>query len=321
MTHSYNLRPVLLASAAVLGLALPAQAEPPTVVTDIAIIGAMVDQVMGDLGASVVLMDQGGDPHSYQMRPSQARALNGADLLVWVGPELSPWLARPAAALPAGNSLPLLALPGTHLRAYAETGEAHDHDHDHEHEHEHEHGEDDHAGHDHSGTDPHAWLDPDNSTVWLNAIAETLSQRDPENAATYHANAEAGVADVEAADAALAATLAPLKDRRFVVFHDAYGYFTDHYGLAPAIAVSLGDASSPSAARLQQVRGDLVEQKAVCAFPEANHDPRLLQTAIEGTGLRLGDAIAPEGRPSGTTPSYPQFLNDLGQTISGCLSE
>ncbi|HWL57274.1 MAG TPA: metal ABC transporter substrate-binding protein, partial [Paracoccus sp. (in: a-proteobacteria)] len=167
----------------------------------------------------------------------------------------------------------------------------------------------------------HAWLDPENGTVWLNAIAEALSQRDPENAATYRANAEAGVAEVKAADAALAATLAPLKDRRFVVFHDAYGYFTDHYGLAPAIAVSLGDASSPSAARLQQVRGELGDQKAVCAFPEANHDPRLLQTAIEGTGIRLGDAIAPEGKASGSTPTYPGFLSELGQTIATCLSK
>lgn len=319
MTHC--LRPTLLASAAVLGLALPVRAEVPTVVADIPIIGAMVDQVMGDLGASVVLMDQGGDPHSYQMRPSQARALNGAGLLIWVGPELSPWLARPAAALPPEDSLPLLAQPGTHLRAYAEAGGAHDHNHDHEHDHDHDHGQDDHAGHDHSGTDPHAWLDPDNGAVWLNAIAEALSQRDPENAATYRANAEAGVAEVKAADAALAATLAPLKDRRFVVFHNAYGYFTDHYGLAPAIAVSLGDASSPSAARLQQVRGELAEQKAVCAFPEANHDPRLLQTAIEGTGIRLGDAIAPEGKASGSAPTYPGFLSELGQTIAACLSK
>lgn len=314
------IRPSSLVLAAALGTtALPARAEVPRVVTDIPVVGAMVQQVMGDLGQPEILLQAGGDPHSYQLRPSQARSLQDADLLIWVGPELTPWLERAATSLSAQSEmLALLDLPATHRRDYA--GGEHEHEHEHEHD-GHGHAEEQaHHDHDHSGTDPHAWLDPANGQAWLAGIAETLSRRDPDNAGVYAANAAKAADEIAALDEELKSALTPTQGKRFVVFHDAYGYFTEHYGLEPAIAVSLGDASTPSAARLRAIRDEIAEEGAVCAFPEANHDPKLIAAVIEGSEIRQGAALDPEG--TGATPGaglYAELLRDMGQALADCL--
>lgn len=327
-----RLRPLILSCLGGIALASPALADVPRIVTDTPVAGALVQQVLGDLGQPEILLDTGGDPHNYQLRPSQARSLQSADLLIWIGPELSPWLARTAGAMTDGSAIALLATPQTELRDFGSAApetDDHDHgDHDHEahdhdaHDHADDHEAEDHAGHDHAGIDPHAWLDPENGKRWLTAIADLLAERDPQNAASYRANADQGIARIAELDASLGALLAPLRDRQIAVFHDAYGYFTAHYGLKPAIAVSLGDASQLSAARLKEVQSAIARENVACAFPEANHDPKLLHVALEGTGTRLGAALDPEGvtleRNAGL---YPAILENLGRSIAGCLSE
>lgn len=310
--------------------ALPALAAVPTVATDTPITQSLVAMVMGDLGSPSVLMGQGGDPHHYQMRPSEARALSRADLLVWTGPALTPWLDR-AADERSGPSLVLLEAEGTHLRQFApgesdddedEAGaEAHDHeDHDHE---AHDHGEEGHGEeghHHHDGTDPHAWLDPGNAKAWVAAVAAKLSALDPGNAATYAANAEAAEAGLDALDAEVKATLAPAAGKPIVVFHDAYGYFREHYGLDVVGTLALGDAATPGAARMAELRETLASAKAVCAFPETNHDPKLMETLVEGTETRLGAALSPEGGTA--TPGaglYAQTLTTLAGAIADCV--
>ncbi|MDS9466052.1 zinc ABC transporter substrate-binding protein [Paracoccus sp. MBLB3053] len=326
MRQHFRLAP---AFAVILGSgALPALADPPRVVSDIPVVGAMVQEVMGDLGEPTVLLETGGDAHHYQLRPSQARSLQDAELLVWVGPELTPWLARPAESLSQGRSLGLLALPETHRRDYgsAEAHEGHDHeDHGHDHDHAghdhdaHDHGEGD--GHDHSGVDPHAWLDPENGRLWLGAIAASLSELDPENASTYSANAKAAAEEIAAQDQTLRATLETVKGKSFVVFHDAYGYFTEHYGLMPAIPVSLGDAAAPSAARLREIQQQVQHENATCAFPEANHDPKLLTAVLEGSDVRQGNALDPEGSLATSGKGlYSAILSNLGSALADCLS-
>lgn len=318
----------MILSGLISAAALPASAEVPRVVTDLPITASLVQQVMGDLGQPDLLLDKGADPHHFQLRPDQARALSRADLLIWVGPEMTPWLDRGAESLASDTSaLLLLAVPQTHRIAFAEaeaeaeSGDHHDDhadSHDHAGGHDHGHGHD----HDHSGLDPHAWLDPENALTWLDAIAGALAEADPENAETYAANAADAHRQIAALDAELRTELAPYTDQRFVVFHDAYGYFTQHYGLHPAIPVSLGDASAPSAGQLGAIRDRIAAEKAACAFPEANHDSRLLATAIEGSEARLGAPLDPGGSTHEPGPElYAQTLRSIGQALSECLSK
>lgn len=309
----------LTASAALVALtALPALAEVPTVMTDIPATGSLVQQVLGDLGEVGVLLPAGGDAHHHQLRPSDAAALQDADLLIWVGPELTPWLDRAAGSLSNGRSLALLAQPETHRRSF--DGEA-DGEHDHEDEAADVPEDHDAEGHDHGGLDPHAWLDPLNGKLWLTVIADALSEADPDNAAIYAANASDGAAELDQTIRQIGGLLAPVSDRRFVVLHDAYGYFTDSFGLDPAIAVSAGDASAPSAARLSQVRDELQAESVLCAFPENGHDPALIESIIEDTAIRMGDALDPSGaRQRIGAPLYSALLQQMGETMADCLS-
>ncbi|MFC3167869.1 zinc ABC transporter substrate-binding protein [Paracoccus fontiphilus] len=311
----------LVLSTLALLAAFPALAEQPQVVADTSVTASLVRQVMGEEAQVRVLLPQGASVHHHQLRPSDARGLQEAGLLVWTGPELTPWLARSAGSL-SGDvmQLRLLEVPETHLRNYAGADD-HDHDHDHDHEHGHDHSPDDHD-HVHSGTDPHAWLDPTNARLWLTAIADTLAKADPDNAGLYAQNAKAAAQRIAELDADLQAQLAPHKEASFVVFHDAYGYFTEHYGLRPAIPVSLGDASTPSAARLSAIRAEIEATGATCAFPEYASDPRLVRTAVEGTDIRMGDELSPEGGAAEAGPGlYADVLTSLATALTDCLSD
>lgn len=288
------MRPILPALA-LAALSQPALAAVPKVVTDFAPIQSLVLQVMGDLGQPQMLSTIGGDPHDFQLRPSQAEALNGADVIFWDGPELMPGLAKAIGTLGTkAVSVPLLHDGGGHTRQFGD-------------------GE---------GTDPHAWLDPTNAEAWLGTIAATLGKLDPEHAAAYQANAAAAEARVKALDAKLTAELAPAKGVPIVVFHDAFGYFADHYGLKVVGAIELGDAATPSAAQLSEIRKVIRDGHAVCVFPEAGRDPKFVATVTEGTGVRIGagqDLEATQVTDKPTAGFYDQLLRHLAKTIADCV--
>lgn len=330
--------------------ALPALADVPRVITDIVPVHSLVAQVMGDLGQPELLLDAGADAHSFQLRPSQAAALQEAGLIVWIGPEMTPWLERALDGIAADvPRLGLLAAEGTFRQAFAaeddgETGHDHDaadhdaadHDHaaqdaaaDDAHAHESDgeghdaaapedaHGEDE---HDHSGTDPHAWLDPGNARHWLGLIAAELSRLDPENAATYAANAQGAQAAVTAVEAELSARLAPLQGKPFFVFHDAYGYFAGHFGLTVAGSVAEGDAADPGAARLAALRDSLAATPGTCLFPETQHDPAPVQSIVGATGVRLGAPLDPEGALVEPGPqAWGRLMGGLATALADCL--
>lgn len=305
-----------------------AAAQVPDVVTDIPPVHALVSQVMGDLGTPTLLLTKGASEHDFQLRPSQAAALADAELVVWIGPELTPWLERAMQGLTTAQSLALLDAPETATRAFSEDGA---------HMHEDEHGDEGHAAEDaqadehadhenehdhHGGTDPHAWLDPANAKAWLDLIAARLSDLDRANAATYAANAAQARTALDALDARITARLAPVKDRPIVVYHDAYGYFAAHYGLQIFGSVALGDATAPGAAKLAALQQALASDQAICVFPEAQHDPALVERLVEGTSLRLGPALDPVGSTlAAGAGAYGALLENLAEAITGCLAQ
>lgn len=281
---------------------LPALAAPPLVVTDIPPVHALTAQVMGALGSPVLLLAPGADEHDFQLRPSQMRDIAGAGLIVWIGPELTPWLDRASAGATA-TSLRLLKAPGTTQRAFADA-----------------HGADEDHDEDHSGIDPHAWLNPRNAALWLPLIAAELSRLDPANAATYAANASAAAAEVAALDAEIAAILAPAAALPFASQHDAYGHFIDRYGLTFAGAIADGEAADPGAAHLSDLRARLEAGEVACLFPEVQHDPAMALQLAEGTPARLGGALDPVGSALEPGPgAYAELLRAIAGTLAACL--
>jgi zinc transport system substrate-binding protein len=305
-TISFTLASLLVMTAAV-------RAEVPRVVADIPPVHALVAQVMGDLGTPELLLEKGASEHSFQLRPSQAAGLNDADLVVWIGPELTPWLDRALEAVPLEVSrLGLLDAPGTITQAYGAGG------HDHAGE---AHAEE--AGHDHAhdGVDPHAWLKPANAQIWLMAIAGELARLDPENAATYTANAVAAGEGVAALDAEVAGLLAPVADQPVIVFHEAFGYFAAQYDIHIAGAIAEGDAAAPGAARIAELREMVVAGEAVCVFPEVQHDPVMVEQMVEGTQARVGAPLDPVG--SSLEPGaglYAVLLTGMATAIADCIA-
>lgn len=326
------------AAVALLAGAGGAWAEVPRVAADITPVHGLVARVMQGLGAPALVVPPGASPHGYAMRPSEAQALDQADLVFWMGEALTPWLEAPLEEL-AGDAhrVELLAADGTEVLAFREGArfEAHGHDEDHgDHEDHDDHaghedhadhdspeGDDDHThshGHSHAGADPHAWLLPANAQAWLDLIAAELAEHDPDNAAAYKANAEAGKQEIADAAASISASLEPFRTKQFIVFHDAYQYFERGFGLNAAGAISLGDAVKPSPARIAEVRGVVADLKVSCVFSEPQFNPGVVATVLDGTGA--GTALLdPLGAKLEPGPQfYPALLRDIGSAIAGC---
>ena len=216
-------KPFFLALAAALSWSTVALAEVPSVVTTIKPLHALVAAVMGDLGTPALIVKGAASPHSYSLKPSDAQALQAANLVFWTGHGLELFLEDSIDTLaPKATIVELSKAPGIELLPPRETGTFEHHDHDEEehageaHADEHEHGEE---------QDLHFFLDPANAKVMVATIADSLVAADPEHADTYRANAAKETADLDALIAETEASLAPIKDRPFVVFHDAYQYF------------------------------------------------------------------------------------------------
>lgn len=271
-----------------------AQAKVPKVVTDFAPVYSLTAQVMGDLGSPDVLVRGGSDPHDYQMRPSQAQAVETADLVIWVGPELTPWLGRVLDTVASGQRLGLLADPHTKRRIYdGINGES-------------------------GTTDPHAWLDPEIAQAWAGAIRDSLSSADPENSAQYAANAAQLIADLGQLEVEATASLSKVK-KPIIVGHGAFGYFAARFGLMIAAAIEEGEAVAPGAAHLSMVRSKLESGEVACLFPAADHDPGQAATLVDGTPAKLGPALDPEAVT--LTPGaelYQRLIRDLAQGIASC---
>ena len=303
-----------------------AVAEVPRVVTDIAPVHSLVAQVMAGVGVPDLLIDQATSPHHFALRPSQARALQEADLVIWIGAGLSPALSGAIADLVgAGKEMALLSVPQTDLLPIREDVrfEAHRHDDHDDHGHD-DHGHDDHKdeGHEdhaHDGAiDPHAWLDPDNAALWLTAIAEELATADPDHAQTYLRNATNAARQVEGLADQIEADFVATPPPAFIVFHDAYQYFEDAFDISAQGAISLSDASAPSAARLSEIRTIVAEQGVECLFAEPQFDPDILTAVADAAPVSIA-VIDPYGGhiPTGVD-FYPALLQDLATGISGC---
>ena len=264
------------------------------------------------------------------MRPSDARALRKAELVFWIGPDFTPWLAKPLRTLAAqAEVMALHGIEGTVHRPFREGArfEAHGHDDGH-HEadgaHDDHHDADDdhhdaHGGHDHGAIDPHSWLDPRNAALWADAVAARLAAADPVNAALYTENAAAFRDDLSALEKEVAAALEPLHGAGFIVFHDAYQYFEARFGIEAAGAIALGDASTPGAARLRAVRETVRDTGAACIFLEEQQPEKLAHTVAEGLSVKIGK-LDPIGAtiPPGPT-LYATLLRDLAESFNICL--
>lgn len=283
-------------------------ADVPRVMTDIAPIHSLTAQVMGDLGTPGVLLPPGADPHDFAMRPSDAERLGDADLMIWVGDGLTPWLAEPLNTLaPQAVKISLLDAPGWDKLDVRETGEDKD-----GHDHSHDHGHDD--------VDPHAWLDPVVARAWVTVITAALSTADPENAPIYAANGDTAKVELTALEQQLANELTGLANQAYVLPHDGYQYFEARFGLTAQAAIAGIDARTPGPAQIATLRDQMTDNGIVCVFSDAEIGDRWATLVTEGTDAKTA-VIDGVGAGLDAGPAlYRAMLTRLTNGFQGCLT-
>ena len=336
-------RSLLISAAALIGLSLAAptsawSAENPIpVVATFSILGDMVKRIGGDRVAVTTLVGADGDAHVYQPVPADARAVNQAEILVFNGLAFEGWLDRLVEAsdfdglrVVATDGIEAIRLDGDDDH-HDDHGDEDDHaakdDHDDEHKHaaKDDHDDDHDDAHDHGAFDPHAWQDIANAVIYVDNITAALAKTDPANASTYYGNRATYVAEMQALDAEIRKRFAELpEDRRTVVTaHDAFGYFSETYGLSFVAPRGLSTESAPSAGNVAALIRQIREEGITAVFVETLSDQRLLKQIADETGASIGGTLYSDALsgPDGPASTYLDMMRHNSSTLADALSQ
>lgn len=304
MSRFFSLFVAFVASFLLIG---PARAD-VKVLTSIKPLQLIAAAVQDGVGTPEVLLPPGASPHHYALRPSDVRKVQSVDLLYWIGPDMEGFLPR----VLNGRTLPAVAvqeLPGLKLRHFAEDSQSHTDDDGDEHDHDHRPGT----------IDAHLWLSPINARVIAAKIAADLSAADPANAARYQSNLKGFNQRLDALDTRLKSRLAGIAGKPYFVFHEAFDYFEDTYGLKHAGVFAVAAEVQPGAQHVAAMRTRLQAVGKTCVFSEPPLRPRLAETLVAGLPVKLAELDALGGYTPTTAQGYEQLLEKLGNDLAGCL--
>jgi len=310
---SAALAALLLAQVA----ATSAAAELKVVVT-IKPLHALVAHVMSGVASPVLLVNGTASPHTFALRPSEAKLVSEADLFFRMGETVEPFTGRVVRALPKSVEVVTLQdAPRLKLlaRRTGATFEAHGHGKGTDRSHAHPH-----TAPAADAVDGHAWLDPDNAAAMTDRIEQALSAKAPAHAATFKANADALKTGLAALATELHRDLESIAGRPYIVFHDAFQYLEQRFQLNAVGSISVSPEVPPSAKRLTELRRKIQSLGATCVFAEPNFDTRLVANLIEGTFARVG-TLDPEGGSLEPGPDlYFTLMRRLAGGLKGCLA-
>jgi zinc/manganese transport system substrate-binding protein len=295
--------PAFIASLCVSLLPLFAHAAEFEVVASFSILGDLVREVGGERVTVRALVGPDSDAHTYEARPSDARQLGRARLVVVNGLGFDDWLARLARSSGRGDVL-LVASRGIRpLRVEDDDGHGHDHDND---------------------LDPHAWQDVGNTLKYVDNIEAALVAADPAGAAGYHVRADAYRAQLRQLDTDIRAAInrLPPERRKVVSSHDAFAYFSRAYGLAFLAPMGVATDAEPTAKAVAHLIVQLREEKAAALFVENITDPRLIERIRNESGAVMGGTLYSDAlsAPDGPAPSYLKLMRHNLETLMGALS-
>ncbi|MDR0218648.1 MAG: zinc ABC transporter substrate-binding protein ZnuA [Enterobacteriaceae bacterium] len=300
------------AVALAMGINCTAQAN---VVTSIRPLGFIAAAIADGVTKTQVLMPDGASPHDYALKPSDIRTLNQADLVVWIGPDMETFLAKPIEKAAQNKQLELADLPTIKPLLLKNSEDKHDANESNQHEHATDHE------HHHDGQyNMHIWLSPAIAEKTAQAIYERLVKLYPKQKQQLEVNLRKFNGQLLQTDKNISHALNAVRGKGYFVFHDAYGYFEKHYQLTPLGAFTVNPEIQPGAQKLHNIRTQLVEQKAMCIFAEPQFRPAVIHAIAKGTHVRIG-TLDPLG--SGIVlnkDSYMKFITQLSEQYLGCLS-
>ncbi|WP_261815677.1 zinc ABC transporter substrate-binding protein ZnuA [Vibrio gallicus] len=287
----------ILLCLACLGFVSSAQAI--EVLSSIKPIQLITQEITQNSAKSQALVGSAMSPHDYALRPSDLKKIRSADLVIWYGNDLEAFMA--ATVEGQQNVLTISEIPQLERRAFAE-----------EHAHAHE-------GHDHGTHDPHVWLGPKQVAVIATAIAHKLSAMDPDNAVHYQQNLDQFLVQLHKTVLDIDSRLSPLKANGYYVFHDAYGYFEESFGLNHLGAFTVSPERKPGARSLIQIKTRLAKGDVKCVFSEPQYQPAIIETVTRGSAVNRGELDALASRIEVKPGAYFDFLNQLSRQFETCL--
>ncbi len=319
--------------------------EPPAVVVSIKPIHSLVSAVMDGVGEPTLLLQGHASPHTYALKPSEARMLENAAIVFRVGPELESFLNKPLASLGGKARIVDLAeiktLVTLEVRAGGSFDEHNDDEHNDDEHHDDEHHDDEHHDddqhedehhddeeddsdsddHDHKpgAIDMHLWLDPQNAEAMASHIAKVLGQADPANAARFEKNADALKTRLSSLSATINAELKPVRDLPFLVFHDAYHYFENRFGLEVSGSILVNPQTPPGAETIAELGAMVTEHNIRCAFVEPQFSPRIAHAIAGASKLKI-DELDPLGTEIKAGPGhYEAMMLEMARSFKTCL--
>lgn len=282
----------------------------PKVVVSLKPVHSLVAALMHGVGDPDVIIDGAASPHTYQMKPSDAAKLEGADIIFWVGPDMEKFLEKPLATLGANAKVVELDhAPGLIKLPVRESGTFEPH------------ADDGPAVAGHKEADLHLWLNTDNAKAMAIQIEKTLIKADPANARIYAKNFAILDDHLDALAVEIGKTVSPVRDKPFIVFHDAYQYFERQFGVTVAGSITVSPETLPGAARIAEIHDKVKSLKSTCVFAEPQFEPKLIDVVLEGTDAKSG-VLDPE---AGTLPKgeglYFDMMRNLAKSLRDCLGK
>ena len=311
LQHKFGL---LLSSLSLFSFISSAEAE-PKVVTSIKPIHSLVSYVMDGVGRPDLLVDGSSSPHTFQLKPSHATMLQEADIVFWIGEDLESFLETPLDSIAASaKRVTLMDSDQIELLKFREKNVFDDHHDDHDDHDEHE-GHDDH-GHHHGEHDIHFWLDPEIAKTIVSIASEELSEIDPANKSIYSSNAANAINDL---DQLIDNTRSKINsDATYIVFHDAYQYFEQRFGIEVIGALTVNPEVLPGAKQLAEIREVIEHESVNCLFSEPQFNPSIAETIASDTGIKSAvlDPLGAELEPG--KDLYFDLIGDMASSFENC---
>ena len=257
--------------------------ERPLVVATTSVLCDLTKQVAAQTVDLKCLVDAGADPHTYQPKPEDRKAIEQANLVLYGGYDFEPSIIKLVKA--SGNTASKVAV---HEVAVPKPliGEEHDH------EHEGEHSEEEEKHSDEKAPDPHVWHNPQNGIQMVEAIRSNLEQVSPENAQLYATNAEKVTGEIKQVDSWIKQNIAtiPAEQRKLVTTHDALGYYTQAYNINYEGAVEgLSTEAQPTAARIAELSKEIKQENVPTIFAESTHSPKLIERVAKEANVKVSE--------------------------------
>ncbi|MDG6894472.1 zinc ABC transporter substrate-binding protein ZnuA [Volucribacter amazonae] len=275
-----------------------------TVLTSIKPLGFISAAIADGVTDTQVLVPAGASPHDYSLKPSDIQKIKSAELVVWIGEDIDSFLSKSIEGINRKNVLTIADIKGIEPLLS---------DHDHKHSHNHGHS------HDHS-LNWHIWFSPEISQLVAISLAEKLSEQYPDKKQQIADNLATFQQHLADKNQQIMQQLAPVKDKGFYVFHDAYTYFNENYGLNQVGYFTINPLVAPGARTLATIKQQINEHKVACLFAEPQFTPKVIETLSKETGVAVGK-LDPIGEAiSLSKTSYMDFLQHMADDYYACLS-